>query len=619
MHYPVWGLFVLGLGLAASGCGKAHRASGDPSSLAGEAGAAGAEDVAGSAGTSAGAGAQGGSGGSGGSGGVTSGAAAGTAGAAMLPQVVVPPPVALSKLDLLLMIDNSRDMLEKQRLLSDAVTSLLAELTVTVHDIHVGVISSSLGNHGADPTDVCGTASDDDHSRLIGALRPGIETWQNSGFLVWDPAQSATPPGLTSLPTFKDRASALVLAAGDTGCGFEASLEAWYRFLVDPEPPLTVVRNGAGFVTTVTGFDQAVLGQRQLFLRPDSVLAIVALSDENDCSAVDEGYGWLMFRTKQAMFGSTSACDANPNDPCCQSCGEVLVKQGCAPPGDDVACASGVFLNPPEDALNLRCWQQKRRFGLDLLQPLSRYVEGLTSQYVFDRAGVPVPNPLFTSGGSMRHPSQVIYTGIVGVPWQDLADTASLSGAGLTYLSAAELEQQGRWDLMLGDPAASPPVPPTDPFMLETPEERVGSHPLVPTAQLAPSTSTNPLANSINGHEQKNLDNSALQYACTFPLGAPLECSDALLAVDGNCRCFPADAPYSSPLCQPPGGGPIGITQYFAGAMPGTRHLQLMRELGGAAVPASACPKVVDEGSADYGYRPAMKALLPRLQAALEP
>ena len=29
-------------------------------------------------------------------------------------------------------------------------------------------------------------------------------------------------------------------AAGENGCGYEASLEAWYRFLVDPEPPSAV-------------------------------------------------------------------------------------------------------------------------------------------------------------------------------------------------------------------------------------------------------------------------------------------------------------------------------------------------------------------------------------------
>jgi hypothetical protein len=325
------------------------------------------------------------------------------------------------------------------------------------------------------------------------------------------------------------------------------------------------------------------------------------------------------------MYRSTSVCQTNPNDPCCQSCGENDANPGCPAPSQDKDCTSSTaYLNPnaDEDDLNLRCWEQKRRFGLDLLYPISRYTEALTRQHVLDRTSAPVPSPLFAGG--QRHPSQVILTGIIGVPWQDLADEASLSGPGLTYLSAAELTRQKRWPLMLGDPQASPPVLPRDPFMLEMPIDRamlssVHAHPLLPGETLAPSGSTDPQANSINGHENVDLGNRDLQMACIFPLAEPKPCTQETFDANLGCLCYQEDLAFNRALCQPPGGGPAGTTQYYEGAYPGLRHLQVLRALGSSAVTASICPKVLDEASPDHGYRPAMTALAARLEQAFNP
>ncbi len=85
------------------------------------------------------------------------------------------------------------------------------------------------------------------------------------------------------------------------------------------------------------------------------------LSDENDCSIVDEGYGWLIARASP-MYRSTSACLTNPNDKCCQSCGEVSPNAGCGDIKSDVECKKGETLTGMgEDDLNLRCWQQAWR------------------------------------------------------------------------------------------------------------------------------------------------------------------------------------------------------------------------------------------------------------------
>jgi hypothetical protein len=604
--------WTLALTLGTAGCGPKHA---NPGGAAGTAGTDSAEAGQGPAGGTTGAGGNG-----------SGGASGGKGGGAPLPADDFPPATTLSKLDLLLMVDNSYNTLEKQRLLMDAVGWLLAPsgqsapAPLSTDDIHVGVITSSLGPHGASGvTDVCVSAEDNDRAHLLATMRPGVPSYKNTGFLAWGPDTDDS----ASLQELVSALEPMLSTAGETGCGYEASLEAWYRFLVDPEPPAEVVVPQGAVSAVLQGVDQAILEQRAAFLRPDSVVAIVVMSDENDCSIVDEGYGWLIARSSP-MFRSTSACLTNPNDPCCQSCGEPVANPGCGAPSADTECQKGNMLNPTagEDDLNLRCWNQKARFGFDLLHPISRYTEALTRQHQRGRNGAPVENPLFAGG--KRHPSQVIYTGIVGVPWQDLADAASLSGPGLTYLSAAELSQQQRWEMMIGDPDASPPVPPTDPFMLETPLDRAmllsgGAHPLVPSAELVASDSTNPQANVINGHESLNTANRVLQTVCIVPFKTPKTCDAAARDANQGCQCFESDLVYNRALCQPPGGGAPGITQYYDDVFPGIRHLQLLRSLGDTGIAGSACPKVFDEASPDYGYRPAMNALAARLALAFAP
>src|SRR5687768_9459139 len=288
---------------------------------------------------------------------------------------------AVDKIDLLFMIDNSISMADKQAMLASAVPDLVKRLITPIcvdaddqpvggnadadgkcitgspefnpiKDIHVGIVTSSLGSHGATGTnDVCVEPSKNEHAHLLGVLR-GQTTYQNAGFLKWDttrPAKYAVP-GESDPALFEKSFTEMVVSADEHGCGFEASLEAWYRFLIDPEPPLNVVRpidpmtNMPSRTAVMEGIDQAVLDQRKAFLRPDSLVAIVMLSDENDCSIVDEGYGWLI-ASQKAMFRSTSVCATNPNDKCCQSCGESTANEGCGPIHLDSQCQLGQTLN----------------------------------------------------------------------------------------------------------------------------------------------------------------------------------------------------------------------------------------------------------------------------------
>jgi hypothetical protein len=570
------------------------------------------------------------------------------------------------KLDLLVMVDNSPSMADKQHYLAQAIPLLVSRLVTprcvdengepvggsapcpsgsgpefaAVEDIHVGVITSSLGDHGSG--DLCSDAlaetgdTPNDGASLVPAVRPGTPSWNDWGFLVWDPRDGVTsgprhePPGYGSplpgspggvqdmLAAFTDH----IQAAGERGCGHEAQLESWYRFLVDPEPVSGMTRDGNFGVRGPVS--QVVLDQRARFLRPDSVLAIVMLTDENDCSFLDEerSQGWVAMYTGGSSGGfqmprATSAC-VDPNSPDCLPCAED--------PTDAACSAEGNALTAAEDNPNLRCFHMKERFGIDLKYPLSRYVEALTSRTIDPRrTRDPVPNPIFSGspGGVVpRDPADVVMLGIVGVPWQDIATDGSTPGTPdsldpgsrtLQFMSAAELEANDRWVVILGGADGNGP---TDPFMIESVDPRPpGSpHPFLPGVAVAEPGGT---LNPVNGTEQAVPPSEPfdLQFACTFPLDPPVPCT---MQNERGCACNASEYAQRSPLCEYAAPDAEGI-QVRAKAYPSVRELELLRALGDNAVVASICPKnvtPVDSAATDptYGYNPAISALVARLE-----
>jgi hypothetical protein len=495
-----------------------------------------------------------------------------------------------NKLDLLLMVDNSNSMAAKQAHLTDAIYYLIRRLTMPecvdatgkqlgtfsdelgvceegtpefppVDDIHIGVISSSLGDHGSG--DFCSPESNDDarplddRAMLLGSVRSGIVADQPYGFLTWDPGGGTTTPGVTDPATLAEAIADHVRSAGERGCGYEASLESWYRFLIDPEPVSAMANDGN--VSVRGAVNAELLAQRAAFLRPDSRVAIVMLTDENDCSILDEEgtQGWLVpYKggvpvNQWRMPRATPACATDPNSPDCGPC--LASGPGCEEP----------LLSIQEDAMNLRCYQQKQRFGVDLLYPTSRYVEALTSPTVDPRAtGNRVPNPLFASG--QRDPSGVVLMGILGVPWQDLATDDALAGGSLAYRNSLELVADGRWEMILGEGL----TPPTDPLMIESIDPR--------------------------------------------PPGKP----HPILGEAG--AIVPNESAKNSPICEYEAPDSYGLQQYTM-AYPSVRQLEVLRELGALGVTTSICPNdvfledILDQGPGQ-GYRPSMVALVDRMK-----
>jgi hypothetical protein len=559
----------------------------------------------------------------------------------------------VDKLDLLFMIDNSMSMADKQDILSEAVPVLVQRLVTpncldeedrvigvtdgtgrcaqgkpemrSLRDIHIGVITSSLGGHGGTqcspaPDDLANMRTNDDRAELLPTANPAVRgplsSWNDSGFLAWDPGGDRNaPPGEANLRTLVDDFRNHVKAAGEFGCGFEGSLEAWYRFLVDPEPPVDVRSalnpEGTGIVNYLGAVNRTILTQRNAFLRPDSLLAIVMLTDENDCSITDEEgrQGWLVSATMDRLPRASSACATSPDDRCCHTCA-APAPEGCTPNDQDTECSKGTNLSTGEDQANSRCFDQKRRFGMDLLYPVERYIRALTNDTVPNRRGEEVENPLFAPANGLpgRQKGLVLLAGILGVPWQDVSTRESWTGPGLTYLTAKELETEGRWDLILGAESG-----PTDPLMRESIAERSGVHPLL-NIPLAPSSSPSRTQNPINGREQAIPENDDLQYACTFPLSNPHPCNEENTT---RCDCNADEWVNNRSLCEYPNGpGTHGI-QVAGKAYPGVRTLEVLRGIGENAIVASICPKYMQPAAGlerdedpSYGYNPAVHSIV---------
>lgn len=608
----------------------------------------------------------------------------------------------VDKIDMLFVIDNSMSMADKQEVLAEALPNLVQRFVNPVcvdadgnvqspppspndpcpqgfgrefrpvTDIHIGVITSSLGGYGGEGT--CDPASDAapwneqnvDMSHLV-ATRPRAASVvtsaaANGGFLKW--TEDSNSDALVE--EFAD----LVKVSGENGCGWEAPLEAWYRFLVDPAPHRELHRqpcragdannNCVGPLVADDGTivtDDELLAQRAAFLRPDSLVAIVMLSDENDCSFKAYGQSWLLTdfyddpprdREIRVAHRGSQQCEENPDDPCCQSCGVAQAAQGCPSldNGKPLGCETPRYTppdddgSPTEDHLNLRCFQQKRRFGVDYLYPVERYSNALKLPFICpysdtlhpDDCGADqtVRNPLYsdlTGGGALpRSDSLVFFAGIVGVPWQDLAVLGEDGDpAEPLRLRVArpdpELPEREKlnWTWLLGpDPQATIPAP-EDPLMIESIEPRSGMHPVTGEAVAGPSAGY--MANSINGHEWNIFDRGDLQYACIFPK-EPEMCPATQPEGEQpkNCDCMGSGygvEEAQNPLCQSQNGD-YGQTQSYAKAYPSLRQLQVLNLFGANSIVASICPKQLSNpNAADYGYNPAVAAIVERLKEQL--
>jgi hypothetical protein len=541
-----------------------------------------------------------------------------------------------NKLDLLLVVDNSTNLEVPQDLLAKTLPYLFDRLVhpacvnglgnvvaktnspsdpcpvgqrefAPLTDIHVGILTPSLGGHGAD---ICSPASQswntnqNDAGHLVSRDGNGgmVATYAGKGFLAWDPGQKLSPPGEADVAALTGKAQQMVRGVGINGCGYESSLESIYRFLVDPTPYKTIsVVDGKA---TPQGTDDVLLQQRSDFLRPDSAVVALLVTDESDCSFREGGQYYLAGQgvapgnVPYHLPRGRSECQKDPNDKCCASCAQKPAA-GCPPNEQDPSCALGPN-DQKNDPINLRCFDEKRRFGIDFLYPTDRYVNAFTQTSVTDRSGQVVPSPLLSG---VRASELVVFAAITGVPWQDIAvDPKDLSKG---YEQTTEID----WSIVLGDPSTN--TPPGDPLMIESIAPRTGTNPVVGVDLMPPKSP--PLANPINGHERDIKDADDLQYACIYARPTFKACNDT--TPDCECKASNSD---TNPLCQDPDGEYSNIQRYSK-ALPGVRQLRVVRDLGTQGVVGSICAAVPqDDTKTTFGYKPAIDAVLRSLRARLE-
>ncbi len=383
--------------------------------------------------------------------------------------------------------------------------------------------------------------------------------------------------------------------------------------------------------------------QRREFLRPDSLLAVIMLTDEDD-SFSDPlalgGQGWYYsqttfptgdgtHRSQDARDGTTApkataACAKNPGDPACLSCAQLSAQDR----AKDPSCQAGAYYAADADSLNVRFFDMKRRFGVDPQYPIARYASGLSAAFVpkgseehdangkYGAGQGSCTNPIFAAAlpedgkGELckldkgtRTADSVFFAIIGGVPQELLHfDPANADKSALT---------DADWKKIIGNDPDHYDANGIDPHMVQSIGPRPGL--AMPTA-----TPGDNGPDPVHGREWDTHVRD-LQYACTFPLAEQKDCTKDTEA----CDC---DGTQNPPLCGP-GNGKM---QTRAKAYPTIRQLRVARALGKQGVIASLCPRTVGDLGVTlepdssngvpnplYGYRPAVSAIIDRLKGSL--
>jgi len=200
---------------------------------------------------------------------------------------------AVRPIDILFVIDNSPSMDPKQAALAANFPAMIAALQALpsgLPDLHIGVVSSNMGAGdgamggncgnglgdrgllwGNDPNDMTASVADgspyatDPNHPLI-ATGCGLNVGQRWIEDIQDPTAAGRIRNYSTANNLQlaDVFSCLATAVGTKGCGEEHQLQAT-RVALIPQPSINEANTG--------------------FIRPDAYLAIVLITDEDDCSA----------------------------------------------------------------------------------------------------------------------------------------------------------------------------------------------------------------------------------------------------------------------------------------------------------------------------------------------
>ena len=220
-------------------------------------------------------------------------------------------------IDVLFLVDNSTSMSPKQRAIAQAIPAFIQKIDATKASYHIGVVTSDVGTLPPGKTSFpgsteqrCNTAKGDDgllQNKACSTRIPASD--QNTEFalackgatnpLCPDPSfvprelwiskdgtnvnVTPTNPGALTASEIAQRAFQCIGLVGDYGCGVESPLEAVKRAL-------------DGHLTENKGF-----------LRDNSVLAVIFITDEDDCS--------VQLAQRQYLDPASTNCGTSNPDP----------------------------------------------------------------------------------------------------------------------------------------------------------------------------------------------------------------------------------------------------------------------------------------------------------------
>jgi hypothetical protein len=186
---------------------------------------------------------------------------------------------ARGDLDLLFMIDDSSGMTPMQTKLAEQIPSFiqaLASLPGGLPNLHIAVVSSDLGAPGDSTTIACTTAGDQGLFRISPSC-PSSTLAGNATYI-------SNVAGTANYTGNLADVLACITPLGDTGCGFGHQL---------------------GSIARALGADGAPAPARNAgFLRPNADLAIIILSDADDCSAPANTYLYSINNGKDNLTNS---------------------------------------------------------------------------------------------------------------------------------------------------------------------------------------------------------------------------------------------------------------------------------------------------------------------------
>jgi hypothetical protein len=182
-------------------------------------------------------------------------------------QTLVELPVTINRsLDLLLVVDDSPSMADKQKNLADNLPNLIDVLTTVpggLPDVHIGVVTTDMGTRSSSAAPAPGVGSLGQGGCASTGKSGDLQTFGApiSDSFISDIRETDGTRTRNYTGDLTD-VFATMVRAGAGGCGFEQPLAA-ARAALDNNP------ENAGF------------------LRPDALLAVVFVGDEDDCSVKD--------------------------------------------------------------------------------------------------------------------------------------------------------------------------------------------------------------------------------------------------------------------------------------------------------------------------------------------